>query len=183
MQNRQIRIGTLLTILVALVIMGRPALGAHGISLDGKLKYPADFSHFSYTSLKAKPGGHLVLHDLGSFDKMNPFTLKGSTPAGLSALVFESLAESSLDEPFAKYGLIAQDIAPAKDGMSVTFTLNPAARFSDGTQVSAGDVKFSLDTLKSSAAHPFYQSYFHDIKEAIVLGPKKIRFNFSKASR
>lgn len=183
MRNKLMRINTLLLILAALAVMVSPAMAAHGISLDGTLKYPADFTHFAYTSLQAKPGGHLVMHDLGSFDKMNPFTLKGSAPEGLSSLVFEPLAESSLDEPFAKYGLIAQDIAPARDGMSVTFTLNPAARFSDGTKVTAADVKFSLDTLKSTAAHPFYQSYFHDIKEAVILGPAKVRFSFSKASR
>ncbi|MBE9520430.1 MAG: hypothetical protein IME97_04810, partial [Proteobacteria bacterium] len=51
---------------------------AHGISIDGKLKYPADFKHFDYASDEARKGGTLVLHDLGSFDKMNPYTLKGS---------------------------------------------------------------------------------------------------------
>ena len=56
---------------------------AHGISIDGKLKYPSGFQQFDYTSAQAVKGGHLVLHDLGSFDKMNPFTLKGTPPLGL----------------------------------------------------------------------------------------------------
>jgi microcin C transport system substrate-binding protein len=83
---------------------------AHGISIDGKLKYTPDFKQFDYTSDQAQKGGTLVLHDLGSYDKMNPFTLKGSAPSGLDNLVFETLAVSSLDEPFAGYGLIAKDI-------------------------------------------------------------------------
>ncbi len=172
------------SILIYLILLlPQTAFAAHGVSLDGSLKYPADFTHFDYTSLKAKEGGRLVLHSLGSFDKMNPFTLKGTAPDGLNSLVFEPLAVSSLDEPFAKYGLIAQDIKTAADGLSVTFTLNPLARFSNGSPLTAADVKFSLDTLKGTAAHPFYQSYFRDITEARILGPHKIKFIFKKANR
>jgi len=172
-----------ITILFGLLAAPLPLYASHGVSLDGKLKYPANFNHFDYTSLQAKQGGHLVLHGLGGFDKMNPFTLKGAAPDGLNALVFEPLATSSLDEPFAKYGLIAQDISPAADGLSVTFTINPAARFSDGTKVRAEDVKFSLETLKGKDAHPFYQSYFHDISKAKIIGPGVITFYFNKPNR
>ena len=65
-----------LTLLVLLL----PALGygAHGISIDGKLKYAKGFSKFDYVSENARKGGKLLLHDNGSFDKMNPFTLKGT---------------------------------------------------------------------------------------------------------
>ena len=123
---------------------------AHGVSIDGTLKYPATFERFDYTSSQAQKGGQLLLHDLGSFDKMNPFTLKGTAPEGLEMLVFETLATPSLDEPFAEYGLLAKDIVVAADGLSVTYTLNEMARFSDGSPVTAADVKFSLETLKSS---------------------------------
>jgi len=170
-------------ICTALLASVAPVFAAHGVSLDGKLKYPADFNHFDYTSPEAKIGGDLILHDIGSFDKMNPFTLKGNAPAGLSDLVFEPLAVKSLDEPFAMYGLIAKDIELAADGLSVTFILNPAARFSDESPVTAADVKFSLDTLKSEAAHPFYQSYFHDIASAEIKAPDTIVFHFSRKNR
>jgi microcin C transport system substrate-binding protein len=159
------------------------SLAAHGISIDGKLKYPAGFTQFDYTSPDAAKGGHLTLHALGSFDKMNPFTLKGMPPFGVDDLVFEPLAVSSLDEPFAAYGLIAKDIELAADKKSVTFTLDERAKFSDGSPVTAEDVKYSLDTLKSDNAHPFYQMYFQDISNAEMLGPLKIRFNFAKVNR
>jgi microcin C transport system substrate-binding protein len=156
---------------------------AHGISIDGKLKYPAGFTHYAYVAPEAKKGGSLTLHDLGGFDKMNPFTLKGSSPYGLESLVFETLAVPSLDEPFAEYGLLAKDIELAADQLSVTFTLDERARFSDGTPVTAADVKFSLDTLKSDKAHPFYQIYLQDIKEAEILDPGRIRFHFHRINR
>ena len=118
----------LITISVLLVFAdGAKCFAAHGISIDGKLKYPPDFKQFDYTSPQAQKGGSLVLHDLGSFDKMNPYTLKGSAPAGLENLVFETLAVASLDEPFASYGLIAKDIELADDRLSVIYTI-PSTR-------------------------------------------------------
>ncbi len=156
---------------------------AHGISIDGKLKYNTDFKQFDYTSEQAKKGGALVLHDLGSFDKMNPFTLKGSPPSGLDNLVFETLAVSSLDEPFAAYGLIAKDIELADDRLSVIYTIDENARFSDGSPITPEDVRFSLNTMKSDAAHPFYQAYLQDITGSDILDKNRIRFNFARVNR
>lgn len=160
-----------------------PLWAAHGISLDGVLKYPAGFQQFDYASPEAVKGGRLVLHDLGSFDKMNPFTLKGTPPSGLDTFVFETLAVASLDEPFAEYGLIAKDIVVAKDKMSVVFTLNEAARFSDNTPITPEDVQFSLQTLKSDLAHPAYSYYYQDIVKAEILDGHRIRFVFAKPNR
>ncbi len=174
---------TVLVLIAAAFLGGGTAIAAHGVSIDGKLKYPPGFSRFDYASPSAVKGGDLVLHSLGSFDKMNPYTLKGTAPDGLAELVFETLAATSLDEPFAEYGLIAEDIQLAEDRMSVTYTLNPKARFSDGTQVTADDVKFSLDTLKSRDAHPFYASYYHDISKAEILGPHQVRLHFARPNR
>lgn len=175
---------TLCSLLLALaVVLPSFALGAQGISIDGKVKYPPGFRQFDYTSDKAQKGGHLVLYDLGSYDKLNPYTLKGTPPAGIDDLVFETLAVPSLDEPFASYGLIAKDIVVAKDKLSVTFTINEEARFSDGTPITPEDVKFSLETLKSTAASPSYQLYFQDISSAEVLDPHRVRFHFAKRNR
>lgn len=159
------------------------AFGAQGISIDGTVKYGPGFSKFDYVSDKAQKGGQLVLHDLGSYDKLNPYTLKGSPPAGLDELVFETLAVPSLDEPFASYGLIAKDISLAEDRLSVTFTIHEDARFSDGTPITPDDVKFSLETLKSPAASPSYQIYFQDITHAEILDQHRIRFHFSQRNR
>ncbi len=177
------RIVSFFLVLLFVCCVSSPLLAAHGISMDGKLKYPADFQHFDYSSTQAVKGGKLVLHDLGSFDKMNPFTLKGTPPLGLDTFVFETLAVASLDEPFAEYGLIAKDIEVARDKLSVVFTLNEAARFSDKSPITPEDVKFSLDILKSDQAHPAYSYYYQDIVKAEVLDKHRIRFVFAKANR
>jgi microcin C transport system substrate-binding protein len=166
-----------------LLISTVPAFSAHGISIDGPLKYTKDFKQFDYTSADAKKGGNLVLHEIGSFDKMNPFTLKGTEPLGLDMLVFEPLAQSSLDEPLAKYGLLAKDIEVAADKMSMVFTLNENARFSDNSPVTAEDVAFSLEMLKSDKVHPLYSYYYHDIVGSEILDRLKIRLKFAHVNR
>jgi len=160
-----------------------PAFAAHGISIDGKVKYPADFKKFDYTSDQAVKGGDLVMHSLGGFDKMNPFTMKGEAPDGLTSFVFEALAVKSLDEPFAEYGLIASDIELADDQLSVTFTLNEKARFADGTPITSEDVKFSFEILKSDKADPRFQFYYKDIKNVEIIDPHRVRFNFTQKNR
>ncbi|MEO5338891.1 MAG: extracellular solute-binding protein [Magnetococcus sp. MYC-9] len=165
------------------LLLPSAGLAAHGISLDGQLKYPADFTRFAYTSANAVRGGTLTLHALGSFDKMNPYTLKGSAPDLLAGLLFETLAVQAMDEPFSQYGLLAKDIQVASDGLSVTYQLHPNARFSDGSPVTAEDVVFSFNTLKSGKAHPLYQSYWQDIQSAVPLDAQRIRFEFAQKNR
>ncbi|MBF0341401.1 MAG: ABC transporter substrate-binding protein [Magnetococcales bacterium] len=160
-----------------------PAQADHGLSLDGVLKYTHDFKGFDYTSPNAKPGGALTLHAIGSFDKMNPYTLKGSAPDLLTPLIFEHLMTHAMDEPFSLYGLLAHKMEVAEDGLSVMFHLDPEARFSDDTPVTAEDVKFSLEILQSDKAHPSKQSYWSDIAAAEVVSPKVIRFRFRQANR
>ena len=156
---------------------------AHGVSIDGSLKYPPGFKQFDYTSPNSSKGGKLVLHQIGSFDKMNPFSRKGEAPYGLEMLVFEPLAVSSLDEPFSAYGLIAKDIELADDQMSVTFTLDQNARFADGSPVTVEDVAFSLEVFKSDDVHPFYPYYYKDIAGSEKVGENRIKFNFSRKNR
>ncbi len=159
------------------------AFAAHGVSLDGSVKYPKGFARFDYTSTEAVKGGTLVLHEIGTFDKMNPFTLKGEAPFGLESLVYEPLTVASLDEPFSQYGLLAADIEVAADKKSVTFTLDPRARFTDGSPVTAADVAFTLKTLKSDHVHPSFNYYYQDIETAEILADGKVRFLFKKPNR
>ena len=156
---------------------------AEGISLDGEVKYQPNFDHFDYTSVDAVKGGKLVLHDIGSFDKMNPFTLKGEAPLGLESLIYEPLAVASLDEPFSLYGLLASDIKVASDKKSVTFTLDRRAKFSDDSPVTAEDVAFTLATLKSDLVHPYFNYYYEDILSSEILDDHTIKFLFKKPNR
>ncbi|MBU3568527.1 extracellular solute-binding protein [Polynucleobacter alcilacus] len=169
-------------ILLALLVgmAANSAQAAQGISQYGKPKYADGFAHFDYVNPNAPRGGTLTLPNPGqrtSFDKFNPFTLRGVTAPGIE-LMFESLAEGSADEVSSIYGLLAEDIAVAPDHQSVTFRIRPEAKFSDGTPVLAADVKHSFDVLMSGKAHPRYKTTFADITEAVVLSERSVRFNF-----
>lgn len=141
-------------------------------------KYPPGFSHFDYVNPDAPRGGELVLPGFGNYDSFNPFVLKGVPVEGLGALVFETLMVQSADEPYSVYAHLAKDIVLARDGLSVTFTLDPRARFSDGSPVLAADVKQSFDTLKGPQGHPRYRFYWADIRSATVPAPRVVRFDF-----
>lgn len=171
------------SIIICLVVLPTrvAALPAMGMGYDPK--YPADFKHFGYVDPEAARGGKLVLSALGTFDSLNPFLLKGISADGLEHLVFESLVEKSLDEPFSMYGLLADDFKLAEDGLSVVFHINPMARFSNGKPVLAEDVKFSFEILMSKAAHPQYRFYYGDIDSVTVLDRLTVRFNFKRRNR
>ncbi|MFT5698582.1 MAG: microcin C transport system substrate-binding protein [Desulforhopalus sp.] len=173
-----------LTLIVLLIVSSSVSAHAqYGASIDGQLKYPAGFTKFDYVSDKAAQGGRLVLHDIGSFDKINPFTLKGSVAYGLEDLVYEPLGVQSLDEPFSLYGLIAKDITVASDHKSVVFTLDENARFSDGSPIEVEDIAYTIETLTGGLVHPFYNSYYQDIAGYKTLGKDRIRVDFKTANR
>ncbi|MBT8543072.1 ABC transporter substrate-binding protein [Polynucleobacter paneuropaeus] len=154
--------------------------GSQGIAQYGKPKYADGFSHFDYVNPNAPKGGTLTLPNPGSrssFDKFNPFTLRGVTAPGIE-LMFESLAEGSADEVASIYGLLAEDISVAADRKSVSFRIRPEARFSDGSPVMAADVKYSFDTLMGEQAHPRYKTTYGDIKQAVAVSPREVRFDF-----
>jgi microcin C transport system substrate-binding protein len=163
----------------------KAALAVYAIAQYGEPKYPADFKHFDYVNPHAPRGGTLVLANpnrLTSFDKFNPFTQRGNPAPGLGYM-FESLTTGSLDEVSTAYGLLADDISIAPDGLSATFHINPKARFSNGDPVTAEDVKYSFDTLKSPQAAPQYAVYFGQISHAVILDPLTIRFDFRERTR
>jgi microcin C transport system substrate-binding protein len=176
----------LISSLAAVFLMVTPEVwAAHAYAQFGDIKYPPGFARFEWVNPNAPKGGDLELVPplrITNFDKYNPFTLKGTAPPGLGALVFESLLTGTMDEPTTAYGLLAEDVEVAADKMSVTFRLHPAARFQDGTPVMAADVKHSFDTLMSKQAAPQYRVVFGDVERAVVTGPRSVRFDFHRAN-
>ncbi|MFL9872218.1 extracellular solute-binding protein [Paraburkholderia megapolitana] len=171
--------------LLASVLPALPAHAVYAIAQYGEPKYPADFKHFDYVNPDAPKGGTLVMANPDrrtSFDKFNPFTMRGTAAPGIDML-FEALTIGSADEPASAYGLLADDIRIAPDRLSTTFHINPRAHFSNGDPVTAADVKFSFDMLKSPQASPALAAYFTDITRAVVVDPATIRFEFRQPNR
>ena len=155
----------------------------HAYSAFGDPKYPRGFDHFEYVNPAAPKGGTLYLANSDrrtAFDKYNPFTVRGAAPAGLEIFMLETLAITSADEPMTMYGLLAEEMLIAPDKSSITFRLNPKAKFSNGDPVTAEDVKFSYDSLTSKYASPSYQAAFTEgIKQLVVVNPRTVRFDLT----
>lgn len=157
----------------------------HAYAAYGEPKYGPDFDHFEYVNPQAPKGGTLQLKNPDrrtSFDKFNPFTTRGNAPAGLVIYVFETLAILSGDEPNTMYGLLAEEMQVAPDKSSITFRLNPKARFTNDDPVLAGDVKYSFDSMSGKYASPTYQSAFDGVS-AVILDERTIRFDLAKPSK
>lgn len=150
----------------------------HGFSLYGTLALPKGFQHFPYVNPQAPKGGELRMRGLGSFDNLNRFTIKGQTAVGLD-LIYDTLLTSSYDEPGSAYGLLAERVMLAPDGMSVSFFLRPEAKFQDGIAVTADDVVWSFNAIRD--AHPFYGAYYHDIERVEAISPRQVTFFFSQS--
>ena len=174
------------TFLLCLGLAFSPSVwAAHAYAQFGDIKYPEGFSHFSYVNPTAPKGGEISMVSpsrASSFDKYNPFTLKGNAPPGLGSLMLETLLTGNSDEPTTAYGLLAQDLSVAKDKLSVTFRLNPLAKFHNGDPVLAMDVKYSFDRLTSKEAAPQFRTYFSEVASVVVVSEREVRFNFKRAN-
>jgi microcin C transport system substrate-binding protein len=177
MRNYLIYLTFFLQLLIPNLVHAAPAA-----ALGYEPKYKPSFSHFDYVDPQARKGGELIISSFGSFNSLNPFLLKGISATGINWFLFETLMIKSLDEPFSLYGLLAEDIELAADQLSVTFRLNRQARFTDGSEVTAADVKFAFDTLKSERAHPQYRIYWNDIKQAEIIDNYTVRFKFAQTN-
>ena len=173
-------------LLVALIAVGSPlAWAAHAYAQFGDIKYPPGFAHFDYVNPEAPKGGSFSLVPplrISSFDKYNPYTLRGTSAPGLSQMMFESLLTGTFDEPTTAYGLLAEDVKVSSDLRSVTFRLNAKARFNNGDPVLAQDVKHSFDTLTGKEAAPYVRAYLADFESVRVLDDLTVRFDFKRAS-
>ncbi len=168
------------------LLFSAPAWSAHGYALWGDMKYPPGFAHFDYVNPAAPKGGELRLVSnlrLSTFDKYNPFTIRGGAPAYLSQLMFDTLLTGSLDEEGAGYGLLAEDVTVAPDGLSATFRLRREARFHNGDAVLAADVKHSYDTLVGPHTSPAYKTMLIDVDGVDVVDERTVRYRFKRANR
>jgi microcin C transport system substrate-binding protein len=174
-------------LLLLLACAAAPAAwAAHGYALWGDLKYPPNFPNFAYVNPQAPRGGELRLVSnlrYSTFDKYNPFTIKGSPPAYLAGLMFDSLLSGAQDEVGSGYGLLAEDVEVPPDGLSATFRLRPQARFHNGDPVLAADVKYTYDTLMGPYTSPAYKTSLEDVAGLDVIDERTVRFRFKRKNR
>jgi len=147
----------------------------HADSLTEAPKYPEGFAHFDYVNAEAPKGGTVRLGARGGFDTFNPILPKGEPASGLG-LIYETLLTPSMDEVNTSYGLLAEAMKVADDYGSVTFRMDPDARWHDGEPVTAEDVVWSFD--KVIELSPTYAQYYANVTSAEVTAPGEVTFTF-----
>lgn len=150
---------------------------APSIAMHGKPALPNDFKNLPYVNPNAPKGGRLTWGVLGTFDSLNPFIVKGIAVQQIRGYVVESLMARNNDEPFSLYGLLADRIDTDDARSYVAFHINPAARFSDGTPVTARDVLFSWQLMRDHG-RPNHRLYYSKVKDARALDAQTVRFDF-----
>ena len=166
---------------------------SHGYAQFGELKYPATFTHFAWLNSEAPKGGTLRMMANGTFDTLNPYTLKGSSPISTAnflqygvnelnapLMVGTGAYDPSGDEPASSYGLIAESVEYSDDRSWVVFNLRPEARFHDGKPITAFDVAFSYRLLLKQG-HPQYRTNLQEVKRVDILNRHSIRFVLKRA--
>ncbi|HUF55928.1 MAG TPA: extracellular solute-binding protein [Thermohalobaculum sp.] len=186
---RMLRKFRLAALVRAVVVLASTLLAAtasaqptHGLAMHGEPVLDKDFKHLPYANPEAPKGGTAVFGETGSFDSLNPYVLKGRAPWGVREHVVESLMARSWDEPFALYGLLAESVEVPEDRSWVEFTLNPDARFSDGSPVTVEDVIWSLETL-GTQGHPRYRNSWGAVESVEAVGERGARISFNEPNR
>ena len=153
-----------------------PSTAVTAIARFGEPAYKPGFTHFKHANPKAPKGGMLRLSTIGTFDTVNKDIVKGIHAQGI-LLCYDPLMARAAGEPFTLYGLLAQAVDLAPDASSITFYLNPKARFHDGLPVTAEDVKATIETLRDKGL-PRYRQYYTRIEKMETLHPRIIKISF-----
>ncbi|VBB69037.1 ABC transporter, periplasmic substrate-binding protein [invertebrate metagenome] len=174
----------LLIILIFLAIVCPPtavaaerALPAHAVTTHGEPKYPPDFRYFDYVNPSAPKGGEVRLSHVGTFDSFNPYIIKGQPFTMVGGLVFETLMVGAHDDPTSAYGLIAESVEIPSDRSWVAFNLRPQAHWHDNEPITADDIVWTFETLRSRGL-PHYRSYYADVIQAVKENDQRVRFVF-----
>ena len=169
------------TLLIGLLAVPQNALAqqaTHGLAMHGEPALATDFEHYRHADPRALQGGTLRQAQLGSFDSLNPFSIRGNAARNIRERVFESLLDRNYDEAFSLYGLLAESVSTAEDRSSVTFRLRPQARFSYGVPVTTADVAFTLELLKTQG-RPNHRYYYGKVESFEITDYRTITLYFN----
>lgn len=151
-------------------------------SLIGESKYGDNFQRYDYVNPDAPKGGTLNSVAPGTFDSFNPYIVQGSFAAGFvpfgGGLLYDTLMEQATDEGSVSHPLIADAYKHPDDYSSVTYRLDPRAKWHDGKPITTDDVIWSFQVLKANS--PMYSRYFENVTDAVAISDREVEFHFDQ---
>lgn len=151
---------------------------AHGISTFGALKLPADFKHLPYVNPEAPKGGEISQWAPGTFDSVNPYTIKGAS-VSFASIFYESILSGTADEIGASYCKLCETMEYPEDRSWVIFNLRHDVTFSDGTPMTADDVVFSYELFRDKGIAEFRSVFNQKFQSVEALDPYRVKFTFT----
>ncbi|GLR10764.1 ABC transporter substrate-binding protein [Mixta theicola] len=151
-------------LILALFIGAAPAARAEIIHKGyafaelGEPKYDVNFTHYDYANPAAPKGGKITLAVVGNYDNFNRFASRGYPGEGTITL-YDGLFVTSDDEIGSYYPLIAEYARYPADFKWAEITLNPRARFHDGSPIVAQDVAFTFNKFMTEGVTSFRLVY------------------------
>lgn len=174
------RIGLLLLALFSLSSQAQTIKESEAFAIIGEPKYAVDFHHFDYVNPDAPKGGSITLAAIGTFDNFNRYALRGNPGVRTDAL-YDTLFTTSDDEPGSYYPLIADRARFADDFSWMDITINPRARFHDGSPITASDVAFTFHKFMTEGVPQFRLIYKGTTVKAIA--PLTVRIELAKPGK
>ena len=136
----------------------------------------ADLPHFTPDQM----GGTLRGNFNAEPQTLNPLTSKDVYAQIVQDRVLESLIDRDPDTLELR-GLLADRWEVSADGLVITFHLDPRAKFSDGTPVTADDVLFTYRTIMNPKIDcQGLASYFKDCEACEKIDERTVRFVWKK---
>ena len=159
---------------------------SHGYTFYGDLTYPKDYTHFDYVNPDAPKGGEISRSFVGTLDSLNPYNGKGRAHL-FSIMHYESLlgeGPSGVSVPAdvyaEQYCLLCERLEYPASKEWVTFYMRPEAKFSDGSPVTAHDVKFSFDLITSQGLPSYARAVSARVPQIDVIDDHTIKFHFAE---
>lgn len=154
------RLFTLLSgLLLSAAALAAPSINVqYAFAQIGEPKYAPGFNHFDYVNPAAPKGGSITLAAIGTYDNFNRYAMRGN-PGVNTETLYDTLFTGSDDEPGSLYPLIAESARYPGDYRWVEVTINPRARFQDGSPVTAEDAAFTFHKLMTEGVPQFRMIY------------------------
>lgn len=153
---------------------------SYAFAVLGEPKYDANFTHFDYVNPAAPKGGNITLSAMGTFDNFNRFALRGVAAERTDSL-YDTLFVTSDDEPGSYYPLVAEAARYADDFSWAEVTINPRARFHDGSSVKASDIAFTFHKVMTEGVPQFRLVFKGTTVKAIA--PLTVRIQLAEPSK
>ncbi|WP_285130247.1 extracellular solute-binding protein [Leclercia adecarboxylata] len=153
---------------------------SYAFAVIGEPKYAINFDRYDYVNPAAPKGGSVTLAAIGTFDNFNRYALRGVAAERTDAL-YDTLFTTSDDEPGSYYPLVAEQARYADDFSWMELTINPLARFHDGTPVKASDVAFTFHKFMTEGVPQFRLVYKGAMVTAIA--PLTVRITLPKPNK